>query len=150
MLTVQFEDHTNEFLERMRERLVKTCVRAAEVLAEAYVTRLTINEAPPHSKKGEIPHAYFGWKVGGYGPTNDSGVNNPGQTDYLATYISYARSDNFNSIGAEVGFLPSHVDEGQNYLLRHNASSRPWINPIYAIHFHAVVAVTEAAFNEDL
>lgn len=150
MLTVQFEDHTETFLERLRRRLLNACSAPADELADIYRGDLQRNIAPPHSDPGQIPHAYFGWKSGGYGPTNDTMINNPGQVDYLATYIDFAANDLFGGIQASIGFRPSHVQPGENYLLYHDANGRPWIQPIFYRNLTFLKDVSAAAFQGDV
>lgn len=143
MINVSFEDHEVEFMGLVRRKLQGAVTQAADRLADDYRDELTKTKAPPHSGKGEIPHAYFGWKPGGYGPTNSTLINNIGQTDYLANYITYETTNIYGTITAYIGFLPSHMPDGQNYLLGHDRAKRPWIVPIFDayIEFASIAAV---------
>ena len=132
----------------MVERRVKNgCVEGADFLANRYMDGLTENVAPRHSRAGEIPHAYFGWVPGGFGPVNGKQLinNTPkqgfvrNQSDFLAMYIRAARTKE----GGGVGFLPSHVQNRyMNYLLgwdegRYKGETvprRPWVKPLYLRH----------------
>lgn len=137
MLSARFEDRSFALQARMLKMLRRACEQAADRLAEGYRAGLQARTAPPHSAAGQIPHAYFGWKPGGFGPVNETTtVNNippefsQEQTDYLSSYIESAGSDETG--GAVVGFAPSHVTRrDQNYLLEHDARERPWVRPIY-------------------
>lgn len=156
MLTVRFVDHSDQFLEKLRRKLKAAVVAAASELSEGYRTELQREQSPLHSATGQIPHAYVGWLPGGYGPTNETGVNNIPpefagiQTAPLASYIDYGSDDLFG-IGAYVGFLESHVNpgagfDGQNYLLEWDRSGRPWIQPIFDTWRVAASAVAMEAF----
>lgn len=141
MLSVRFQDNREQVKEILRRKVLAACVEAAGVLAETYVSILG-KEAPPHSRPGEIPHAYNGHKIGGYGPVNAilqanntarQGFNGT-QITFLKNYIDHSRSQN----GAVVGFSPSHVNNREkNYLLGWDQGRidgepvpmRPWVNP---------------------
>ena len=49
-----------------REAADAACGRIAFALAQTYRQYLTQSEAPPHSTPFTIPHAYDGWKPGGF------------------------------------------------------------------------------------
>lgn len=148
MLTVQFEKHSDTFGALLLRKMQAGCDAAATELSETYRKILLQNIAPPHSRAGEIPHAYLGHKPGGYGPLNGvaGSINNTArqgfsgtQITFLATYIDAAHGRNG---GAVVGFSPSHVtNREKNYLLgwdqgRIDGSAvpmRPWVRPGYEI-----------------
>jgi hypothetical protein len=141
MLSVRFSDNREAVKAVLARKVMAACVEAASVLAETYVEILG-DTAPPHSRVGEIPHAYNGHKLGGYGPVNGilqanntslQGFNGT-QITFLKNYIDHSRSER----GAVVGFSPSHVTTREkNYLLgwdqgRIDGSPvpiRPWVNP---------------------
>ena len=139
MLTAQVVDHQQEIMALLRRKLLALTNRACFELADAYKVGLQQRDAPPHSEKGEIPHAYFGWKPGGFGPVyEDKGPNNRPpffasfQTDHLATYIEGSAENVFDEIEGYVGFAPSHVvTREQNYLLFHDQRNRPWVDELY-------------------
>ena len=139
--TVRVPDGIRKMIAR---KVADACVAAADVLAVEYFKALTYAIAPPHSSPGEIPHAYAGWREGGFGPVNDdTTINNTprqgfakNQEYFLAAYIRSARS----STGGSVGFTPSHVrDRFMNYLLGWDQGMilgqqvpvRPWVKPVY-------------------
>ena len=126
------------------ERISNACVRAAEALAVEYTKGLQESEAPPHSRPGQIPHAYMGYIQNGFGPVNeDTRINNTplqgfayDQQMYLSEYIRSARDE----FGGVVGFSPSHVPSRfKNYLIGWDQGRieytsvprRPWILPLY-------------------
>ena len=116
MLTAQVVDHQQEMMALLRRKLLALTNRACFELADAYKVGLQQRDAPPHSEKGEIPHAYFGWKPGGFGPVyEDKGPNNRPpffasfQTDHLATYIEGSAENVFDEIEGYVGFAPSEI-----------------------------------------
>ena len=145
MLSVRFQDNREQIKEILRRKVSAACVEAANVLTESYVEILG-TVAPPHSRVGEVPHAYNGHKLGGYGPVNAilqpnntalQGFNGT-QITSLKNYIDFARSSN----GAVVGFSPSHVNNREkNYLLGWDQGRiegqpvpiRPWVNPGYEL-----------------
>jgi hypothetical protein len=141
MLTVRFEDRSEEFLERLRRKLLAAVSAGARTLSERYVERLTETIAPPHSRMGQIPHAYLGWTPGGFGPVNRTTlINNEGQIAFLATYIDFTVGDSGSDLSSSIGFKPSHADgeyrihtagSDGNYLLWHNSNGRPWVGPIF-------------------
>lgn len=140
MLNVRTVENTDGVMGLISLRLKRTLGAVAEELADIYRFQLQANEAPPHSGKGEIPHAYFGHKDGGWGPQFEPNTpnNRPEsgfsavQTDFLATYIESGVDDLFDFPEAYVGFAPSHVTTRyQNYLLFHDENGRPWVMPIY-------------------
>jgi hypothetical protein len=144
VLTVRFEDKREEFKALLLRKVSAATAEAARVLEETYVEILS-DPAPPHSRPGEIPHAYFGHKPGGWGPANGrfqpnntskQGFNGT-QVTFLKNYISSGGSADGSAV---VGFSPSHVTTRQkNYLLgwdqgRINGDAvlrRPWVNPGY-------------------
>jgi hypothetical protein len=140
MLSVRFSDNREAVKAVLARKVMAACVEAASVLAETYVEILS-DSAPPHSRPGEIPHAYNGHKEYGYRknlplqPNNTAvwGFNGT-QITFLKNYIDHSRSER----GAVVGFSPSHVTTREkNYLLgwdqgRIDGSPvpiRPWVNP---------------------
>lgn len=139
MLTAQVVDRSQQIMELLRRKLLAMVNRACFELADSYKTGLQQKNAPPHSEKGEIPHAYFGYKPGGFGPVyEDGGPNNRPpffatvQTDHLATYIEGSAEEVFGEIEGYIGFSPSHVvTREQNYLLFHDQRSRPWVKELY-------------------
>jgi hypothetical protein len=144
MLSVRFQDNREQIKEILRRKVSAACVEAANVLTESYVEILSTS-APPHSRPGEIPHAYNGHKEGGYRKNlplqpNNTAVHgfNGTQITFLKNYIDFARSSN----GAVVGFSPSHVNNREkNYLLGWDQGRiegqpvpiRPWVNPGYEL-----------------
>ena len=152
VLTVRFKDNTFAIQAKIAELAVEASVAAAEELSEQYKYGLA-TPAPPHSSVGGIPHAYLGWKPGGYGPTNPTGVNNippefaSEQVDFLKEYIGFARSSSAETLGGVVGFSPSHVaGRSQNYLLDHDRSGRPWVRPLYDRAKTAMINAVKAVF----
>ena len=161
MLTVRFEEHKARFAELLLRKMQAATHAAAIELNETYHRILLKNIAPPHSRIGEIPHAYLGHKPGGFGPRNGvaGSINNTArqgfsgsQITFLATYIDAARGRNG---GAVVGFSPSHVTTRQkNYLIGWDQGridgdavpTRPWIRPWYEIAKPLMVDVFKAQF----
>lgn len=142
---------------RLMERMFYATQSICDRAAEEYRSGLTATIAPPHSAKGKIPHAYFGWKDGGYGPVNldnweedpfsfpfgegasggGTRINNTAkqgfasdQSDYLANSITWT-TEVFGE-SSVVGWKPSHVtSRAMNYLLKHDRTGRPWRKPLY-------------------
>ena len=151
----------NRIAARIAERVSNACVRAAEVLAEEYTIGLQRNTSPPHSKPGQIPHAYMGYIQGGFGPVNvDTDINNTvdqrfayDQQMYLSEYIRAARDE----IGGVVGFSPSHVQSRfKNYLIGwdqgrieyKSVPTRPWIRPLYDKAKSRMIGAARAGLRE--
>lgn len=161
MLTVLFEDHKDRIKEILRKKLGEATFAAADKLADSYKDGLQETIAPPHSRLGQIPHAYMGWKPGGYGPTNpnfrfddqNTWVNNvppefdSAQVSYLSNFIESGSGEE----KGVVGFRPSHVtDRSDNYLLSHDQFwGRPWVRPIYEQVKDQMAAVAKQAFEKD-
>lgn len=153
MLTVRFEDHSEEIARKIQRKLFAAVRDAAESLADAYKFALQRQVAPPHSGIGEIPHAYLGWKPGGYGPTNSTGINNippefsAEQTAYLSEYISYGAVEEFGAHGF-IGFETNgHVgSRSENYLIYHDQNGRPWVQPVFDQEKPEMIARAKAAF----
>lgn len=161
MLTVRFEEHRERFKDLLFRKMQAGTYAAAIELNETYHRILLENIAPPHSRAGEIPHAYLGHKPGGYGPKNGvaGSINNTArqgfsgsQITFLATYIDAAPGRNG---GAVVGFSPSHVTTRQkNYLLGWDQGRidgnavpmRPWVRPGYEIARPLMVDVFKVEF----
>lgn len=156
MLTAQVVDHQQQILDLLKRKLLAMTNRACVELADAYKVGLQERDAPPHSEKGGIPHAYFGWKPGGFGPVyEDLGPNNRPpffasfQTDHLATYIEGSAENVFDEIEGYVGFAPSHdVTRRQNYLLFHDQQSRPWVDELYQRNKQQIVEYAIESFRE--
>ncbi len=134
MLTARVVDHRVRIQEMLNAKIGDACAVAAEVLAVAYRRALQKTEAPPHSKPGEIPHAYLGWKPGGFRVLNDSDsseINNPGQVAFLSEYIDSSPTKKGDS--AVVGFLQAPHIGGRdgNYLLIFDQTNRPWTGPVF-------------------
>jgi hypothetical protein len=144
MLSVRFEDNREAVKAVLARKVMAACVEVSNVLTEQYVEMLG-TPAPPHSRPGEVPHAYNGHKEFGYRkfqplqPNNTaaSGFNGT-QITFLKNYIDYGRS----GYGAVVGFTPSHVSTREkNYLLGWDQGRiegqpvpiRPWVNPGYEL-----------------
>lgn len=51
---------------RIQKKVSAGCSAAAEVLADRYQQELLMEQAPPHSDPGQIPHKYDGIREGGY------------------------------------------------------------------------------------
>ena len=155
MLSVTFVNHSERVAELLNRKLL-ACVKAAAVtLSDGYQTGLQDTIAPPHSKMGQIPHAYLGHKPGGFGPVNGYGQPNNTplqgfareQTEYLSDYIRGDANGDFGSVEGYVGFEPSHVGSRQdNYLLMHDASGRPWVMPLFKKTRQAMVNSAKTAF----
>lgn len=161
MLTVRFEEHRERFQDLLFRKLTAGCSAAATELSETYRKILLRNIAPPHSRAGQIPHAYLGHKTGGYGPKNgvEGSINNTPrqgfsntQVTFLASYIDAAPGRNG---GAVVGFSPSHVTTRQkNYLLGWDQGRidgaavpmRPWVRPGYEIARPLMVDIFKVEF----
>lgn len=143
------------------ERISNACVRAAEVLAVEYTRGLQESEAPPHSRPGQIPHAYMGYVQNGFGPVNeDTRINNTplqgfayDQQMYLSEYIRSARDE----FGGVVGFSPSHVPSRfKNYLIGWDQGRieytsvprRPWILPLYEQAKARMIGAARAGLKE--
>lgn len=142
----QVEYHREEFL-KILDRKLLACVRgASNSLVLDYRSELQREIAPPHSKIGEIPHAYLGWKPGGYGPTNETLINNPGQTEFLSNFIDYEAGD-FFFVSATIGFKPNHTLPGDNYLIMHDREGRPWIRPILDKALPAARIIAKESFD---
>jgi hypothetical protein len=127
VITVTFEDHTERFMELLETRAHLACRAAGRVLRDSFREQLLANQAPPHSRPGEIPHKYNGPRPGGWGDVGDYAVknNNPGtgfakeQSRPLAEYIRMTGSRRFVG-GVKIGFARqgSHVvNRDQNYLI---------------------------------
>jgi hypothetical protein len=146
---------------RIVERVSNACVRAAEVLAVGYTEGLQASVAPPHSRPGQIPHAYMGYVQGGFGPVNDdTRINNTplqgfayDQQMYLSEYIRSAR----DGFGGVVGFSPSHVQSRfKNYLIGWDQGRieytsvprRPWIRPLYDQTKSRMIGAARAGLRE--
>jgi hypothetical protein len=146
---------------RIAERVSNACVRAAEVLAVEYKEGLQATVAPPHSRPGQIPHAYMGYVQGGFGPVNDdTRINNTplqgfayDQQMYLSEYIRSAR----DGFGGVVGFSPSHVQSRfKNYLIGWDQGRieytsvprRPWIRPLYDQAKSRMIGAARAGLRE--
>ena len=134
MLTARVIDHRVRIQEMLNRKIGDACAVAAEVLAVAYKKALQETEAPPHSKPGEIPHAYLGWKPGGFRNANADVPpyrNNPGQVAFLSEYIDSAPTKKGDS--AVVGFLQApHIGgRDENYLLTFDQTNRPWTGPVF-------------------
>lgn len=157
-MNVRFVDHTEELFQQLMVRVAAATAAAAGVLAEGYREALLRRQAPPHSKIGEIPKAYFGHRPKGYGPTEwaeysgGRAINNPGQVDYLASYIDYSTEQEFGLPTASVGFRPApHIGTPEvpgNYLLLHNESGRPWVVPVFDEVRSDAAQAASRAFNE--
>ncbi len=156
MLTAQVVDRSQQIMELLNRKLLAAISRACFEIADDYKAELQVNQAPPHSSIGEIPHRYFGHRSGGYGPV--FGENEPNnqppdfarvQTDYLSTYIEGGAEDVFGEISGYVGFSPSHVvTREQNYLLFHDQNGRPWVIPIYERNKDGIVEYAIQSFRE--
>ena len=127
MANVTFEDYSERFMELLQTRAHLACRAAGRVLRDSYREQLLANQAPPHSRPGEIPHKYNGPRPGGYGWAGDGSVknNNPStgfakdQSRPLASYIRLTGSRRFVG-GVKIGFARqnSHVvSRDQNYLI---------------------------------
>lgn len=157
-LSVRIEDHSQRIMELLERKLRAGLGAAAEDLADAYAFGLQADVSPPHSKRGEIPHAYLGHKPGGFGPLNGPGeINNTtqfgfstDQTDYLSSYIRGAAGAPGQSLRGMVGFADSHVTRrSQNYLLMHNETGRPWVMPLFRSARQQMVAAFIQAFRKE-
>lgn len=157
MLTVQFVDNSEKIKELLNKKLLASVGKAAQILSDSYQTGLQASIAPPHSRPGQIPHAYMGHKPGGYGPVNGEGEPNntplqgfaSTQSDFLSEYIDHGSQEVFGDIEAFVGFRPSHVaSRDMNYLIQHDQSGRPWIRPLYDKNKDAMIAAAKDAFKE--
>lgn len=153
MFSVRIEDNREGVKALLTRKLLAACQAAAESMADGYKFALQSRVAPPHSKLGEIPHAYLGYKPGGFGPTNPTGINNippefsSVQSDYLSSYIEGGASGEFGDVSGFVGFAPSHVTtRDQNYLLYHDRAGRPWVVPTYRREKQAVARAANNAF----
>lgn len=148
MLSVHVEHYTERIQALVRERMREACFVAAENLEDQYRRGLREGTSPPHSRPGQVPHAYMGHRPGGYpfkkNNTPESGtINNTvaqgfakDQDDFLSNYIRAGRTKD----GACVGFIPSHVQNRfKNYLLGWDqgviganvVERRPWVKPLY-------------------
>ena len=158
MFTVRFVSHVDKVEEMLNRKLLAAIKVASETLAEGYRKGLQRKIAPPHSQKGQIPYAYAGHKDGGFGPVNGVGKSNntPAQgfarsqkvgTDFLSNYISGSASGLFGSIDGWVGFRNSHViSRNKNYLLRWDATTRPWVIPLFNKYRKAITRNAKQAF----
>ena len=157
-VSVSFVDHSAEIMELLERKLRAAVGNAAEELAEVYKSRsfgLQRRIAPPHSRKGQVPYAYLGWKDGGFGPVNGFGERNntpkqgfsSTQTDYLSSYIHGTGTPEGQRIQGLVGFIDSHVtSRSQNYLLWHDRNGRPWVNRLYQRGRKRVAQAAKAGF----
>lgn len=156
MMTVQVVDHSEKVIALLRRKVKALLEKAAFEIADYYRFELQASTAPPHSEAGQIPHAYFGHKEGGFGPVFGAGEpnNQPPefsavQTDYLATYIDHGVDDTFDFVQAFVGFSPSHVTtRDQNYLLFWDQNGRPWVERIYKRNRDGIAEEASKAFRE--
>jgi hypothetical protein len=163
-IAVRFEDHSAQIIEMIERKLRAGLGEAARVLGEEYQTALLAEDAPPHSKPGQIPHAYLGHKPGGFGPLNGPGeINNTtkfgfssDQQDNLASYIHGTGTPAGQRLQAIVGFSDSHVTRrSQNYLIQWDqaeiqgsAKRRPWVRPVYDKRKTQIVNAFKAGFRE--
>jgi hypothetical protein len=158
MFSVTFVNHSERVMDLLNRKLL-ACVRAAAVeLGDSYKFGLQREYAPPHSRLGEIPHAYMGHKTGGYGPVlgADNTPNNTPESgfaavqgDFLSSYIEGDASSAFGSVDGWVGFSPqgSHVQSRlQNYLLKHDRNGRPWVRPIFDRNRKNIASAAKTAF----
>ena len=148
MLTVHVEHYKERIQELVQQRMQGVCYAAAESLEDQYRRGLREGTSPPHSRPGQVPHAYMGHRPGGYpfkkNNTPESGtINNTvaqgfakDQDDFLSNYIRAGRT----KAGACVGFIPSHVQNRfKNYLLGWDqgviggnvVEKRPWVEPLF-------------------
>lgn len=161
-LRVSFRDNSENAIELIGNNVRVVLKAGAETLAEKYREGLQENFAPPHSKGGQIPHAYNGFIEGGFGPVNeDTRINNTSsqgfardQQDYLSSYIiGIATAEGHRPRGL-IGFTPSHVDRRElNYLLRWDQGTvpgfyrikRPWVKRIFDRAREAIIASMKGA-----
>lgn len=159
MLNVSFRDNREALKELLRRKVQAATEAAAAVLSEEYQLILS-EDAPPHSQPGQIPHAYLGHKVGGFGPVNKFlGPNNTPDQGFSGTqsrnlkdFIDSARARS----GAVVGFAPSHVtSREQNYLLGWDQGTipgtsvrRPWVDEGYQSGKEEMKTQAASAFRE--
>ena len=138
MLTARYEDHSDEVGKMVARRLTVAIRAAAETLAQEYRDKLMRRQAPPHSRPGQIPYMFFG---------KEDGVPN---NSFLASYISGGAEYVFGDVDGYVGFMPSHVtNRDQNYLLRHDRSSRPWVRRVFESARNAMIRAAEARLMEE-
>lgn len=139
-LVAEVVDHSQRIKDLIARKLRASLGAAAERLSDQYAAELQRVRAPPHSEKGQVPHAYLGHRPGGFGPVNGPGeINNTvqqgfsrDQSDFLASYIHGVSGGEGQSLRGMVGFEDSHVtSRAQNYLLVHNFRGRPWVFPVY-------------------
>lgn len=156
-LSVRIEDHSQRIMELLERKLRAGLGAAAEDLADAYAFGLQREPAPPHSERGEIPHAYLGHKSGGFGPVFGPGEpnNQPAsgfsstQTDFLSSYIRGTAGAPGQSLRGMVGFADSHVTRrSQNYLLMHDQNGRPWVNELFKPARQQMAAAFVRAFED--
>lgn len=139
MLTVRFEEHSDRIAKVLSRKLLAAMDAAASELADSYRFGLQREIAPPHSRPGQIPHAF----------NEQPPSSNTGQVDYLSSYIESGSAGEFNEPVGFVGFTPSHVVSRQeNYLIDHDLQGRPWVKPIYDQSKLNMVAVAKESFEK--
>jgi hypothetical protein len=148
MSNVTFVDVSDAFRQKLNRKLLE-CVRAAAVtLADGFQTGLQANKAPPHSKPGQIPHAYAPDPPKNTPLSGFARIQRP--KDYLSNYIEGEASGLFGSIDGVVGFRSSHVTTRRvNYLLNYDISNnRPWVMRLYRRNRKSMAKSAMIAFRE--
>ena len=149
MLTARFEDYSDEVGKMVARRLTVAIRAAAETLAQEYRDKLMRRQAPPHSRPGQIPYMFFGKEDGVPNNRPETGFSAE-QDNFLASYISGGAEYVFGDVDGYVGFMPSHVtNRDQNYLLRHDRSSRPWVRRVFESARNAMIRAAEARLMEE-
>jgi hypothetical protein len=155
MFSVTFDDHREAIKEKLNRKLLAAVNAAAVTLSDGYQSGLQETIAPPHSRVGEVPHAYFGHRPGGFGPVNGYGEpnNTPlqgferDQTEFLSESIRGGANGDFGSVEGFVGFAPSHVGgRFQNYLLWWDSHGRPWVDRLFRRNRAAMAQSAKSAF----
>ena len=150
MLTARYEDHSDRVIEMIAKRMAVAIRAAAETLAQEYKDKLMRQQAPPHSRPGQIPYMFFGQdnKLGVPYNRPETGFSSE-QEDFLASYIWGGAEYVFGDVDGYVGFMPSHVtSRDQNYLLEHDRRGRPWVKRIFESARGDMIRVVETKLME--
>lgn len=149
MSNVMFVDYSEKVLELLNRKLEAGIRAAAIALADGFQAGLQANFAPPHSKPGQIPHAFAPDPPKNTPLSGFARIQPP--KDYLSNYIEGdAAGAAFDSVSGWVGFRNSHVNTRRiNYLLNYDIDrNRPWIQRLYRKNRRNMVVAVKKAFKD--